>query len=804
MKKVISFVLVLALVLGSFSMAFAVPADVEGTDYEDAVTALTNLGVVTGYPDGTYQPAKAVTRAEAAKLVVTALGLAEYAAGNTASFNDLAGYGWAAGYIGYAEALGILKGDGNGNFRPADPVSYQEMATMLVRACGYTDASLPGTWPANYVVKAKALGIMDDIAQAGSAAANRGDVAVMIFNNLENRIGTINLDNQWIANTPADTMMARLDQDLYAPDNTAVLYDGTTGAGAAFVLDGTETYADDVNLKAYLGNVVVGYANIDGELTGIKAVKTTIVNGDVVVDTDNTVNLEVGDVTYKLDRVLANDTATFTAVTFENGVVTGAAVATAAGLDGVDVAVEISGKYITAIWSIADWTPVETVMWDEDYAEALADDFEIGSGSFTTTDKDEIDTESFVLNGVATLDDIKADDMVTYYVDNNGIARVDVCDTVITGKVTEESADGQEFTINGKVYYAAANPVDTTGLELGAEGSFYLDYAGDITYVDLTETAADNYAIVLTKIGYETVGYGESSKVKIELFTVADGEKIYTIDKDITAAAITAVTGSAVDTVVEYGLNKDGEISTIAAVTTTDASVYTAKGIMDGYKLDASVLVYAYDGSDWAVADKADIPVDDAIAAGAVKYVKNTDNLIELVLLGEDAVAADSTYGVVSAYTKVWDADEAEVAKLDAIIGGVEKNDVLTDDYSSYTTSLDAIIAAPVIAEISFAGDVVDGLTIYSVTGSAVQKVEGDFITVTGAGYVLDVVGATTEAVDSGKIVEVADGAVVYSYDSEDGYALAKVSKIAKGDTVYLFDTDTDVDGVEIIVFVEN
>ena len=47
MKKVLSFVLVLSMILGSFGMAFAAaPSDVVGKDYEDAVNVLMELGVV--------------------------------------------------------------------------------------------------------------------------------------------------------------------------------------------------------------------------------------------------------------------------------------------------------------------------------------------------------------------------------------------------------------------------------------------------------------------------------------------------------------------------------------------------------------------------------------------------------------------------------------------------------------------------------------------------------------------------------------------------------------------------------------
>ncbi|NLM08527.1 MAG: S-layer homology domain-containing protein, partial [Clostridiales Family XIII bacterium] len=157
MRKVLSFVLVLSLVLGSFGMAFAAPlSDVKGEDCADAVSVLTELGVVSGYPDGTYKPDNIVTRAEMAVIVVRALGLANYATG-TSSFSDMAGH-WSNAYVAYATSLGIIDGYPDGTFRPDNTVSYDEAAKMLVAALGYTPESLPGTWPANYVVKAQALG----------------------------------------------------------------------------------------------------------------------------------------------------------------------------------------------------------------------------------------------------------------------------------------------------------------------------------------------------------------------------------------------------------------------------------------------------------------------------------------------------------------------------------------------------------------------------------------------------------------------------------------------------------------------
>ena len=121
MRKVLSFVLVLSLVLGSFAMAFAAtPAvsDTAGKACEDAVNVLTELGIVKGYPDGSYKPENIVTRAEMAVIVISALGLKDYAVG-TSSFKDMAGYDWAQGYVAYAQSLGVINGYPDGTFKPA-------------------------------------------------------------------------------------------------------------------------------------------------------------------------------------------------------------------------------------------------------------------------------------------------------------------------------------------------------------------------------------------------------------------------------------------------------------------------------------------------------------------------------------------------------------------------------------------------------------------------------------------------------------------------------------------------------------
>ena len=126
MKKILALVLALTLALGTFSFAAAaVPEDVAGTDYEDAVARLGALGIIVGYPDGTFRPEQPVTRAEFAKIMVSALGIgeaAQYAAGPT-RFPDVPADHWASGYINVAVDVGVVVGYPDGTFLPENQVT---------------------------------------------------------------------------------------------------------------------------------------------------------------------------------------------------------------------------------------------------------------------------------------------------------------------------------------------------------------------------------------------------------------------------------------------------------------------------------------------------------------------------------------------------------------------------------------------------------------------------------------------------------------------------------------------------------
>ena len=196
MKRVLSLILAISMVMSMFTFSFAGSTlkDVVDTDYEAAVEALVELGIVNGYEDGTYRPEQNVSRAEMAKLLVVAAGLepaAKLAEGAT-KFADVNG-GWASGYVNVASEYGYVMGDPDGNFRPDDTVSYAEAATMALRVLGYKSVvEAKGTWPTNYIAKAEDLKLLEDITFSSySDGAARGNVAILIWNMLTTKMWTV-------------------------------------------------------------------------------------------------------------------------------------------------------------------------------------------------------------------------------------------------------------------------------------------------------------------------------------------------------------------------------------------------------------------------------------------------------------------------------------------------------------------------------------------------------------------------------------------------------------------------------------
>ncbi len=155
-------------------------------DYDNAIEELVSLGIMSGYPDGSFKAEKTITRAEFAKIITLATGNADdvHTYQNSPSiFDDVAMSAWYHPYVRLAVENGYLKGYKDGTFQPGKEITYAEVLTVIIRALGYEDDELSGVWPESHVQQALLIGVTDHL-DSGiyHQSATRGDVAFFTAN----------------------------------------------------------------------------------------------------------------------------------------------------------------------------------------------------------------------------------------------------------------------------------------------------------------------------------------------------------------------------------------------------------------------------------------------------------------------------------------------------------------------------------------------------------------------------------------------------------------------------------------------
>ena len=97
--------------------------------YAAAVSTLSKMGVISGYPDGTFRPNAPITRAEFAAMIAR---FDETAKSADTPFTDISGH-WAENAIGKAYGNGWIKGSSKTVFCPESNLTRAETATLLNR-----------------------------------------------------------------------------------------------------------------------------------------------------------------------------------------------------------------------------------------------------------------------------------------------------------------------------------------------------------------------------------------------------------------------------------------------------------------------------------------------------------------------------------------------------------------------------------------------------------------------------------------------------------------------------------------------
>jgi hypothetical protein len=131
------------------------------------IADLAKRGLISGYPNNTFQPTKMITRAEFTKLIVAAMGW-DLVTTDTPSFTDVPKSFWAYKYIETAKVNGVISGFLDGTFRPNNNITRAEIVVIIIRAKNY-ELSGSGAdftdvpadyWARDYILTAKDKGIV--------------------------------------------------------------------------------------------------------------------------------------------------------------------------------------------------------------------------------------------------------------------------------------------------------------------------------------------------------------------------------------------------------------------------------------------------------------------------------------------------------------------------------------------------------------------------------------------------------------------------------------------------------------------
>ena len=192
-RLIISVVTIMSLLISNTSIVSAsFFKDVNGHEfYAEAANELSMRGILSGYEDGEFKPGRTITRAEMAKLVCALKGDLAMQDAEEMVYNDfelpfwdIDLNHWAMPYILYASLYEIINGYSDASFKPESPVTYEEAVKMIVCTLGLEGEVFhyQNDWAKGYLDLADDFGITKDCYCERGWFANRGHVAVMMYN----------------------------------------------------------------------------------------------------------------------------------------------------------------------------------------------------------------------------------------------------------------------------------------------------------------------------------------------------------------------------------------------------------------------------------------------------------------------------------------------------------------------------------------------------------------------------------------------------------------------------------------------
>ena len=531
LKRALSLGLTAAMISGLMVMGSSAAsyADVTSENNVEAIEVLESVGIMIGDESGNFNPDQNVTRNEMAVIMANLMEYNVATYKDTSPFTDVPS--WAEPYVAACYTNGITSGYSDTIYGGSDTVTTAQAALMLMKALGYFQyaSDFGSDWQLATTRQGNAIDLFNGVDSGVTQAMTRNDVAQLVLNTLEagtvqaNTSGsitiggvTINTDVQYDYITSNQSYASAID------DSRTTNNDGDLVSGYIVEL-GEQLYMGDLQLEdgtlddfgrpsrtwSYEGNDIGTYA----KRALLQQTYTVEVEGGEVyndigatasdyelsywVDGVSLTDAQIDDEADKLER--RNEAAM-------NSTGTGV-------LTEVYVDTNEEMTYFVVINTYLAEVATDYRTNTEDILINVYDGTNAGNPPTTASTTYTVEVED-----IPEIEDLAEEDMILVRIADDEIVSIDAPEVVSDAEITEYdsdrvnanpytnyqlvslTADGTDYDANEKTFWEAEFIYDHETEDLdSATYNLYLDFYGNVIGVEQVD-ADDNYVFI---VGYD-------------------------------------------------------------------------------------------------------------------------------------------------------------------------------------------------------------------------------------------------------------------------------------------------------------
>ena len=738
MKKFLSLVLALTMMMSLVTINAGAKefTDDEDQNYDEAIAVISEIGVVDGYPDGSFKPQGTLTRGAAAKIICNLI-LGPTTAGelhaDTAPYKDVPTSNTFSGYIAYCAKEKIISGYADGTFRPSAGLTGYAFMKMLLGALGY-DAENEGytgaNWSINVAKQAIGIGLNNSLVDEfnGVDQVTREEAALYAFNTLK---ATMVDYDQKITTTINGV-------DVVISQGTAKPVDWSEGSNRDGNIkdDGYVQFAEEYFPKLYLdnttdafgrpareweysGNTVGTYVNHDilkkeftTEVTGRDLYdvlgKSTIDDYEFLISVDGETEKNVlGDAFFTEDNILRSNTKGVGGT--GNGVLTQVYVDT----DNKDVYIAVINTYLAVATDDYNEKKDEATytVWSLENKGTSSDKTLVKALPAKSTDA-AINLDLTVSGEDFAIEEVKEDDIVLVHVAEGEIKEIVEPEVLSEVEITAFkngswiTVDGEQYDYNDAIQYDddVLDDYDDTNMK-DTTYNVYLDAYGYAIGVEVVEESS-NY-LFLTGMDGSNSNLSNRNVDANVIFTDGTMATVTVNFKDSENAAGGSLTpGALMNTWCKYTVNGD-KVYTLTEIADSKATFENADGSTDKAGQGSNLDTASAADKEFVTLDKSHVTLNGITDSTGFKRVYANDNSVFLSVETEKLNNNSTDYviisdvdgistGIQNVNLKAWNA-KAVIASDTAYTGVTEAN----TSHGVYTLFDDDgyVIAAVVVGE---------------------------------------------------------------------------------------------------------